>query len=216
MTHGGRAEHEADLSAPRRRSLMPDACARCAYPEEYRQCSRLDHPSGEIRPHRRAARQSRHAGGDRLLVDAALPQGIPLRPARDRDAALALVAAPQSHHPDDAAGPQGPRLRFDLEQGARRRTAEDDHALPGRQARERCLAAARRPRRASIGRCATASPRRGADRGAAGRRAATACSLVPLYPQYCAATTATACDKVFDALQKMRWQPTLAGRGALA
>jgi ferrochelatase len=33
--------------------------------------------------------------------------------------------------------------------------------------------------------------------------------VVPLYPQYCAATTATACDKVFDALKAMRWQPTL-------
>jgi protoporphyrin/coproporphyrin ferrochelatase len=33
--------------------------------------------------------------------------------------------------------------------------------------------------------------------------------LVPLYPQYCAATTASVCDKAFDALKSMRWQPTL-------
>ncbi len=33
--------------------------------------------------------------------------------------------------------------------------------------------------------------------------------LVPLYPQYSAATTATVCDKAFDALKTMRWQPTL-------
>ena len=33
--------------------------------------------------------------------------------------------------------------------------------------------------------------------------------LVPLYPQYCAATTATVCDKAFEALRAMRWQPTL-------
>ncbi|RFB81333.1 ferrochelatase [Methylovirgula sp. 4M-Z18] len=32
--------------------------------------------------------------------------------------------------------------------------------------------------------------------------------FVPLYPQYAAATSATACDKVFEALAKMRWQPT--------
>ena len=32
---------------------------------------------------------------------------------------------------------------------------------------------------------------------------------VPLYPQYAGATTATACDKVFEALMAMRWQPTL-------
>jgi ferrochelatase len=33
--------------------------------------------------------------------------------------------------------------------------------------------------------------------------------VVPLYPQYCAATTATVADKAFEALQAMRWQPTL-------
>ena len=32
---------------------------------------------------------------------------------------------------------------------------------------------------------------------------------VPLYPQYAAATVATACDQVFAALQKMRRQPTI-------
>ena len=31
----------------------------------------------------------------------------------------------------------------------------------------------------------------------------------PLYPQYCAATTATANDEVFGALARMRWQPAL-------
>lgn len=33
--------------------------------------------------------------------------------------------------------------------------------------------------------------------------------LVPLYPQYSATTTATANDKAFDALKKMRWQPAV-------
>ena len=33
--------------------------------------------------------------------------------------------------------------------------------------------------------------------------------LVPLYPQYSAATTASVCDKAFDALKSMRWQPAL-------
>jgi ferrochelatase len=33
--------------------------------------------------------------------------------------------------------------------------------------------------------------------------------IVPLYPQYAAATTATVCDKAFDALATMRWQPAL-------
>jgi protoporphyrin/coproporphyrin ferrochelatase len=33
--------------------------------------------------------------------------------------------------------------------------------------------------------------------------------LFPLYPQYSAATTATALDKAFEALQGMRWQPSI-------
>jgi protoporphyrin/coproporphyrin ferrochelatase len=33
--------------------------------------------------------------------------------------------------------------------------------------------------------------------------------LVPLYPQYAAATSATVCDKAFEALSKLRWQPSL-------
>jgi ferrochelatase len=33
--------------------------------------------------------------------------------------------------------------------------------------------------------------------------------VMPLYPQYAAATTATVCDKVFDVLAGMRWQPSL-------
>lgn len=33
--------------------------------------------------------------------------------------------------------------------------------------------------------------------------------LVPLYPQYAAATTATACDEAFRTLLQLRWQPTL-------
>ena len=35
--------------------------------------------------------------------------------------------------------------------------------------------------------------------------------VVPLYPQYAAATTATVMDKVFEHLMAMRWQPTLRG-----
>lgn len=33
--------------------------------------------------------------------------------------------------------------------------------------------------------------------------------LAPLYPQYCAATTATANDKAFEVLAGMRWQPAI-------
>lgn len=33
--------------------------------------------------------------------------------------------------------------------------------------------------------------------------------MVPLYPQYAAATSATACDQAFRALMEMRWQPAV-------
>jgi ferrochelatase len=33
--------------------------------------------------------------------------------------------------------------------------------------------------------------------------------IAPLYPQYCAATTATANDEAFAALARMRWQPSV-------
>jgi protoporphyrin/coproporphyrin ferrochelatase len=33
--------------------------------------------------------------------------------------------------------------------------------------------------------------------------------IVPLYPQYCAATSASVADKAFDALKTMRWQPAV-------
>lgn len=44
------------------------------------------------------------------------------------------------------------------------------------------------------------------------RLAARGCTRIlyfPLYPQYSAATTATACDDVFRALMTMRWQPAI-------
>jgi ferrochelatase len=40
--------------------------------------------------------------------------------------------------------------------------------------------------------------------------------LVPLYPHYAAATTATACDEAFRALMKMRWQPSIRSTPAYA
>lgn len=39
-------------------------------------------------------------------------------------------------------------------------------------------------------------------------------SVVALYPQYAAATSASVYDKTFDALQKMRWQPAVRTAGA--
>jgi len=40
---------------------------------------------------------------------------------------------------------------------------------------------------------------------------ATEIKVLPLYPQYCAATTATAYDEIYRVLTKMRWQPNIIG-----
>ena len=39
--------------------------------------------------------------------------------------------------------------------------------------------------------------------------------ILPLYPQYAAATTATVCDEVYRSLMKMRWQPSLTNNPSL-
>jgi protoporphyrin/coproporphyrin ferrochelatase len=41
------------------------------------------------------------------------------------------------------------------------------------------------------------------------RRGCDRLLLLPLYPQYAAATTATACDEAFRALMRLRWQPAV-------
>jgi ferrochelatase len=45
--------------------------------------------------------------------------------------------------------------------------------------------------------------------GALQRRGCDRILLVPLYPQYAAATTASACDAAFGALMRLRWQPAV-------
>jgi protoporphyrin/coproporphyrin ferrochelatase len=73
-------------------------------------------------------------------------------------------------------------------------------ALAATEATQRCLVDwAMRYGKPAIGERLAALQTAGADR----------ILLVPQYPQYCAATTATVCDEAFDALKRMRWQPTL-------
>ena len=54
----------------------------------------------------------------------------------------------------------------------------------------------------STGRCATAGPAIAERLAALQAKGCDRILLVPLYPQYCAATTATVCDKTFDALMR--------------
>ena len=119
------------------------------------------------------------------------------------------------HHPDDPARPQGQGLRQDLEPRAQRIAA-------ARRSR------ARRPR--SSPRCSAPCDTRvmvdwamrygnpsiavAARRAAAGRLRPH--PVVPLYPQYCAATTATVGDKAFDALKDHALAAGGAHRAAVA
>ena len=92
--------------------------------------------------------------------------------------------------------PQRPRLRQDLEQGAQRIHPQDHHPRANRQARRAAYAGdarilvdwAMRYGNPSIAARLEAMQKAGCDR----------ILLVPLYPQYAAATTATVCDKAFD------------------
>ena len=169
-----------------------------------------DHPPVRAGPHRRAPDESRHAGGDRLLVDAPLPQGVPVRPAGHRDAArsiwwpiLNLIIL--STRPGRRARDYASIWNKERERGA----AEDHHPLAGREAGRDLR---RPPATASSVDWAMRYGKPG-DRASASRRCCDqGCDrilLVPLYPQYAAATTATACDQAFRALMEMRWQPAM-------
>ena len=102
--------------------------------------------------------------------------------------------------------PQGQGLRQDLEQGAQRGPAQDHHALAGREAGTPCSATSAS---SSTGPCATPIPPPPPAHRAAAAQGCDRLLLVPLYPQYAAATTATACDEAFRALMRLRWQPAV-------
>ena len=105
------------------------------------------------------------------------------------------------------AGPQGQGLRQDLEQGEAtspssrpsraRSPTSSPQASPA--SRASCVDWAMRYGNPSIASKLDVLQKAGCDR----------ILIVPLYPQYAAATTATVCDKAFDALATMRWQPAL-------
>ena len=90
---------------------------------------------------RRAAGQSRHARRGRRAGGAALSQGIPVRPAGDREPGARLAARAQRHHPADPAAHQSQGLPQDLERRAQRIPAQDHHPRAGREARRRARAA---------------------------------------------------------------------------
>ena len=89
---------------------------------------------------RRAPHQSWHAGRHHLLADAPLPQGVPLRPARDRDEPRAVVVHPELRRAGEAALHERGEIPLDLEREARRIPASHHHQEPGGEGRRQALA----------------------------------------------------------------------------
>src|SRR6185295_8573301 len=85
----GKAFHAADASAGEGRSekdmrhlnARMDSAPPCPILDDHERDPPTGSSAGPQRPHRRAAGQPGHARRHRLLVDAALSQGIPVRPA---------------------------------------------------------------------------------------------------------------------------------------
>ena len=113
---------------------------------------------------RRAAGQSRHAGRGRCGLGAPLSQGIPVRPAGDREPGPALEPDPQRHHPAGAAAAQGARLP--TRSGTA--SATNRRSRPSRARRPKSSAARSSPRAARRGRLGDAL-RQSVDRVAAAR-----------------------------------------------
>ena len=99
------------------------------------------------------------------------------------------------------------KIQDDLEQGEGRIAAAHHHPRAGRAAGR--TASRTSPTSWSNGACATAIRRSPAPSTGWPQQAATASCCCPLYPQYSATTTATANDKLFRALMKMRRMPTV-------
>ena len=101
----------------------------------------------------------------------------------------------------------GAKYRSIWNEATRQVAAAHHHAQPGGEGRPR----ARREEecRGRLGDALRQPEHRLAHRRLDRVKAATGCCVFPLYPQYAAASTATANDKVFDALKTLRAQPAL-------
>ena len=166
------------------------------------------HPHGKPAPQdRRAARQSRHARRHRLLADVALSARIPVRSARHRTAraiwypilyGLVLTTRPQKSGANYAKiwnreKDESPLRTFTRGAG-----------------REACCSS-RRPagHRRRLGHALRQSIDQERGRADGSDQGCDRILTLPLYPQYSATTTATANDKLFRALMKMRRAPAV-------
>ena len=151
---------------------------------------------------RRAADQPRHAGRARGAGGAALSRRVPERSASDRNPGDRVEADPPRDHPAHPAEASRPKPT----------------TRSGPTKARRCARSPRRQAEALRTRLPSVSVHYAMRYGHPGIAAAieqhdgegcTRILAAPLYPQYCAATTATANDAVFGALARMRWQPAL-------
>ena len=103
-------------------------------------------------------------------------------------------------------GRKGKDYATHLEQREERGAPQDHHPRSGREAARLCW---RTSASSSTGPCATPTRARESRLVHLKEQGCDRILLVPLYPQYAAATTATACDQAFRALMRMRWQPSI-------
>ena len=140
--------------------------------------------------HRRASGQSRHARCGRAERGAPISEGVPHRSARDRERTSLLwkmvlngIILPLRSRR------KSPRLPENLEQRKERVAVQDHHALAGGKAR-RHPRAARQARHRRLG-DALRQPSIASRLEALVARGCDRILVMPLYPQYAAATTAT-------------------------
>ena len=117
-----------------------------------------------------------------------------------------MVADPQSHHPDRAAGAQ---RRDYATIWNKERNEGPLKTITRSQAEKLQRALADDPRIVVDWAMRYANPSTESRLLALKDRGCDRILLLPLYPQYAAATTATACDEAFRALMRMRWQPAV-------
>ena len=148
----------------------------------------------------RAAGQFRHA---RVTVDARrarVPRGLAGRSARGRDAAPAVVADPARHHPARASARQREEIRRHLDAAKALRSPCKARRCVA-DSRRRCVPAECRWRSP----CSTpAAPRLPMPSTSLREAGAEGILVIPMFPQYCGASTGAVFDQVSAALRSLR------------
>jgi ferrochelatase len=165
-----------------------------------------DHPKVTFGKIGYPAGQSRHAGSLQLLAHAPVPERVPVGQAGDRLQPVDLAAAVAAGDPDQAPFSSGaayksiwnedrnesPLMTITKDQTAKMK-ARLEEAYGDKVVVDFCM------------RYGNPSTKSKVDELVA--QGCTKILFFPLYPQYAGATSATACDEFFRALQNIKWQP---------